>query len=60
MVVQKFAGQVRKGEVIVAAEGEFVVEKVVAQFGGSWFDFFLRGVAEPVAVGQAEKVPVKA
>lgn len=57
--MMKWAGQVRKGDVVVALGREYRVTKVEAVFGGSWFNVTFKGQAEPVAFGQREKVEVK-
>ena len=57
---QKWAGQVRKGDIVVANNGqEFSVVKVEPVFGGSWFNIFIEGDSEPFAFGRNEKVEVK-
>ena len=57
--MQKFPGQLRKGDVIVSVEGEFPVLKVEPVFGGSWFNVTVKGINEPVPFGHSEKVEVK-
>lgn len=56
----KWAGQVRKGDVIVAEGEEYKVAKVESVFGGSWVNVFVQGhESEPVAFGGREQVTVK-
>lgn len=60
-VVKKWAGQVRKGDVLVAEGQQYKVVKVESVMGGSWFNLYVEGhESEPVAFGGSEKVEVRA
>lgn len=58
--MQKFPGQLRKGDVIVDDGREYPVVKVEPVFGGSWFNVYLKGQeGQFVPVGNSERVEVK-
>lgn len=55
-----WAGQVRKGDVIVIDGQDYRIASVAPMFGGSMIDFCIEGhESEPVAFGHAEKIQVR-
>lgn len=58
--MQKWAGQIRRGDVIIFQGHELTVTKIEPVFGGSWFNFTIKGHEDTeFAFGHSEKVEVK-
>lgn len=57
---KKWAGQVRKGDVLLAEGQRYKIARVEPVMGGSWFNLYVEGhETEPVAFGHREQVDIE-